>query len=120
MDRSPKIKMRVNGDEGSTCISCKAIWKNTAEMYDVKLGSEVITLCKACVDELFRKTLRAQTIYNSRLKSQKDLKRAANEHLAKNGKIGNKPSTVLNEIKGEQNGEQRDDNGRVKKGKRST
>lgn len=96
------IKMRINKDKESTCFACGREWKNTAEMYDLAIGfkkTRILPLCKTCVNELFIKTLRAERNYDSRVKSQSDLRRADNENLLNHGVLGNNPSTVLNGIK---------------------
>ena len=77
------IKMRVNTNNESTCDECSCMWKNTAEMYDLMLCGERFTLCKECIETLFNKTLKASCLYNGRLKSQDDLKRAERARLRK-------------------------------------
>lgn len=74
------IKMRVNKDKESKCFVCKTIWQNTQEMYDLRFESKLdetrtLTLCKTCVDELFNKTLKANCLYNGRVKSKEDMER---------------------------------------------
>lgn len=69
------IKMRVNQDRGSKCFNCGCEWKNTPEMYDLKIGytkERTLPLCKNCIDVLFQKTLRASNIYNAKLKTKED------------------------------------------------
>ena len=93
------MKMRVNKDKTSECFACGREWKNTSEMYDLAIGHKklrILPLCRKCMNELFQKTLKAERIYDSRIKSQSDIKRADNERLLDNGKIGGNPSTVLN------------------------
>lgn len=77
------IKMRVNTNQESTCDECSCPWKNTAEMYDLMLCGTKFTLCKECIETLFNKTLKASCLYNSRLKSQEDLRRAERASLRK-------------------------------------
>ena len=74
------IKMRVKKEKESECFVCKTIWLNTKEMYDLRFESNLdetrtLTLCKSCVDELFNKTLRANCLYNNRIKSKEDMER---------------------------------------------
>lgn len=69
------IKMRVNKNPDAECDECSTIYKNTAEMYDLVIADTQFTLCKKCNDTLFQKTLRANCLYNSRLKSSEDMKR---------------------------------------------
>ena len=69
------IKMRVNNQVDSRCDDCKTVYKNTPEMYDLMISDVKFTLCKDCIDTLFQKTLKADCLYNSRLKSSEDMKR---------------------------------------------
>ena len=90
------IKIRINHNQDSRCSICDAEWKNTAEMYDMKIGGkEPFTLCRMCMSEIFNATLKAECMYNGRVKSQDDIKRSNNEKQAKYGTIGSKPSEVL-------------------------
>lgn len=77
-----EIKMRINNDRESHCFNCNALWKNTSEMYDLRIGYNKIRtlpLCKKCVDALCTKTLKASVIYNAKLKSKEDQKRIMRE-----------------------------------------
>lgn len=70
------IKMRVNTNTSSACDECGTKYKDTLEMYDLVLCGTQYTLCKDCVEVLFRKTLRADCMYNAKLKRPEDLKKA--------------------------------------------
>lgn len=72
------IKMRVNNNKESVCEECKTLWKNTPEMYDMLIVDNKVTLCKKCFEELFRKSLKISCMYNSRIKSNEDLRRVIN------------------------------------------
>lgn len=102
MENKSTIKMRVNKDKESNCFSCGVNWKNTAEMYDLAIGykkTRILPLCRNCVNELFVKSLKAERMYDSKIKSQQDLRRAENEALTKHGKVGSNPSKALNSVK---------------------
>ena len=71
------IKMRVNTSKSSICNECGTKYKDTLEMYDLVLCGQQFTLCKDCVEVLFHKTLKADCMYNAKLKSQEELKKAA-------------------------------------------
>lgn len=79
------IKMRVNTNRASVCGECGCGWKDTGEMYDLVLCNVKHTLCKEHLDVVFQKTLKASCLYNSKLKSQEDLRRAERAKLRKRG-----------------------------------
>lgn len=68
-----RIKMRVSKND-YFCSSCNAKRKESLEMFDVCIGNTLFTLCDECMDELFRKTLKASCIVNGKLKSADDMK----------------------------------------------
>lgn len=69
------IKMRVNANKSSICNECGTKHKDALEMYDLVLCGRQFTLCKDCVEVLFQKTLRADCMYNAKLKRPEDMKR---------------------------------------------
>lgn len=69
------IKMRVNNAADSECNECGCVYNDTEEMYDLALCDVQFTLCKKCIDTLFSKTLKANCMYNGKLKRSEDLKR---------------------------------------------
>lgn len=77
------IKMRVNNDKESSCEECKVLYKNTPEMYDMVLAGQKFTLCKECIETLLNKTLKASCMYNGKVKSQEDLRRAERARVRK-------------------------------------
>ena len=72
MKTKKRIKMRVSKNDCS-CSSCGAKRKQSLEMFDVCIGNMIFTLCDECIDELFRKTLKASCIVNGKLKSKEDI-----------------------------------------------
>ena len=76
--------MRVNQKELSKCQECGIRWKNTKEMYDIQICDSKFTLCFDCIDKIFHKVLKADCMYNSKVKSQEDLERVRNYNAIKN------------------------------------
>lgn len=74
------VKMRVNQKQSSKCQGCGNRWKNVKEMYDLQICDTKFTLCSNCTDKIFHKLLRAECMYNSRLKSQEDMERVRNNN----------------------------------------
>lgn len=72
------IKMRINNDKNSICQNCGEKWKNVLEMYDIMIFDERHIICKSCNQELFTKILKADCLYNSKLKSSEDVARKRN------------------------------------------
>lgn len=70
-----EIKMRVNYDSECTCSQCGMKYKNTKEMYDIRLFGEINQICFDCVEKLFQKLLRAETTYQAKLKTKEDMAR---------------------------------------------
>lgn len=75
---SKNIKMRINKNKESECEFCGEKWKNTPEMYDIMLINDCYTICKACSNELQMKLLKADCLFNGKLKSNEDLARIRN------------------------------------------
>ena len=69
------IKMRVNKHKNSVCNFCGEKWEDVPEMYDMMLCDNIFTICKTCMQELHLKILKADCLYNSKLKSNEDLAR---------------------------------------------
>lgn len=72
------MKMRVNNHKESTCDFCGEKWKNTPEMYDMMMVDNIYTICKACTQQIFLKILKADCLYNGKLKSSEDIARKRN------------------------------------------
>lgn len=81
---SNNIRMRVNYDSECVCSECGMKYKNTKEMYDMKIFGEVHHICYDCLEALFLKTLRAQTTYQAKLKTKEDMARIKRNELIKN------------------------------------
>ncbi len=67
------IQMRNNKDLNSVCCECGQARKDVLDMFDIKIGDVVLTICDACNEALFTKTLKAECYKNGRVKSQHDL-----------------------------------------------
>lgn len=80
----PKIKMRVNNNDESFCLCCGTRYKYTKEMYDLSICGTEFTLCFDCVEILFKKLLRANTMYNGKVKTPLDIQRIKRYDLLKN------------------------------------
>lgn len=80
------IKMRINKNKESICFNCHCIWKNTPEMYDLSIGFDkqrILPLCQNCLNEIFKKSLKASCNYNARIKSKEDMQRIMNYNKSK-------------------------------------
>ena len=42
-------------------------------MFDICIGNTIFTLCDECIDELFRKTLKANCMVQGKVKSKEDM-----------------------------------------------
>lgn len=78
------IKMRVNKDKNVICEECGTKYFDTLEMYDIKLVTEVSTVCYDCAGTLFQKLLKANCMYNGRIKDKEDQKRHDRYYTIKN------------------------------------
>lgn len=78
-----KIKMRVNHNENSTCDLCQTKWKFTSEMYDLCINKNIFTICMDCSNDLLMKLLKADCLFNGKVKSAEDLKRIRRHHELK-------------------------------------
>lgn len=84
------MKMRVNNHKESICDFCNEKWKNVPEMYDMMLLDNVYTICKQCTQEIFLKILKADCLYNSKLKSNEDIARRRRFEERHDHIVGNK------------------------------
>lgn len=73
--KNQNIKMRINNHKDSKCDFCDEQWKNVPEMYDMMLCDNIFTVCKKCTQEMFLKILKADCLYDGKLKSDEDLAR---------------------------------------------
>ena len=67
------IKMRNNSKSDSVCCECGETRNQVLDMFDVCIGGTIFTICDACNEQLFRKTLRADCYKNGRVKSQREI-----------------------------------------------
>lgn len=67
------IKMRNNKDANSVCCECGEPRKEVLDMFDLCVGGTIVTICDACNEKLFYKTLNAECYKNGRVKSQHDI-----------------------------------------------
>lgn len=67
------IKMRNNSKLDAVCCECKATKKEVLDMFDLCIGGNIFTICDACNEALFYKTLKAECYKNGRVKSQHDI-----------------------------------------------
>ena len=73
------IKMRENHDKSSVCQECGAKYQNTRQIIDILFINQKYTLCYKCYDMLFKKLLRMQCDYQSKVKSKEDIERKNRE-----------------------------------------
>jgi hypothetical protein len=65
--------MRNNSKADSVCCECGQTKKQVLDMFDVCVGGNIFTICDACNETLFYKTLRAECYKNGRVKSKEDM-----------------------------------------------
>lgn len=76
------VRMRkVKESEHKKCICCGKKQSETAQMYEINVGSITFPICRICNEELFHKTLSASCEFNSRMKSQKEITLINKENL---------------------------------------
>ena len=78
------IKMRNNTDADAVCCECGENQKQVLNMFDLCIGGNIFTICDACNEKIFTKTLRAECFKNGRVKSQHDIQ-IINERKRKQG-----------------------------------
>lgn len=69
------IKMRINKDKETRCMNCNEKYENVEEMYDIKIENLMFNLCRSCSNTLSKKLLKADCLYNGRIKSKEDMSR---------------------------------------------
>lgn len=67
------IKMRNNTKPEAICCECGEGQKDVLNMFDLCIGGNIFTICDACNEKLFSKSLSAECMKNGRAKSQKDM-----------------------------------------------
>ena len=68
------IRMRNNRKLDSVCCECGDKRIDTLEMFDLCIGGNIFTICDACNEKLFMKTLSAECQKNHRVKDAHDMK----------------------------------------------
>ncbi|MBR6605156.1 MAG: hypothetical protein IKK92_04705 [Prevotella sp.] len=66
--------MRNNKDPNSVCDSCGDERKNTLEMFDLCIGTTIVTICDVCNEQILKKTLAGECNKNARIKTPQDMK----------------------------------------------
>lgn len=82
--KKENFKMRILDKEETTCEFCNQEWKNVEEMYNLKIGDEIYTICRGCVQQLFQKLLTADCRYMGKIKSKEDIQRSIRYNERKN------------------------------------
>lgn len=70
---NPKIQMRHAKHDGAVCCSCGTDMDKALEMYDIKIGPTVLTICDVCNEALLDKVLSAHVAKNGKVKSDRDM-----------------------------------------------
>lgn len=83
------IKMGHEKDKYARCDSCFNTINKSKEMYKIGIGEETrlncIVLCDACANNLMLKIIRAQSLFNGRVKSHDEIKKINAIDKARNG-----------------------------------
>lgn len=69
----PKIQMRHAKHNDAVCCSCGTDMDKALEMYDIKIGPTVLTICDVCNALLLDKSLSAHVQLNGRTKDARDM-----------------------------------------------
>lgn len=69
------IKMRVSKNADVVCASCGATIDRSVDIFDIKIGSEIVTLCDDCMSILMTKALNATCYTNGRVKQPNEIKK---------------------------------------------
>lgn len=77
------IKMKVNNKLEAKCCNCGRGQKQSVDMFDVMVGKQRFTICDACNDLLFTKTLNASCYRDHRVKGDKDISVAQDRRSAR-------------------------------------
>lgn len=65
--------MRNNPSKESVCSECGQNRKQVLDMFDLHIAGQTFTICDACNEALFSKTLKAECYKNGRVKSKEDM-----------------------------------------------
>ena len=81
--KKPKIGMRVSKNH-EVCNSCGRKKDEVLELFDIKIGDQVVCVCDECNKELLSKTLKANVMIDGRVRTKRDtqiINRRKNEKL---------------------------------------
>ena len=67
------IRMRNSKDPDSVCCECGDHRKDVLDMFDIRIGGNIITICDVCNEILLHKTLCAECAKNARIKMPHDM-----------------------------------------------
>lgn len=67
------IKMRNNTNKDTVCCECGDKQNEVLNMFDLCIGGTIFTICDACNEKLFYKTLNAECYKNGRVKEPRDI-----------------------------------------------
>lgn len=68
------IKMRNNKDLDTVCCECGDHRSEVLDMFDLRIGGYIFTICDQCNEEILHKTLKAECAKNARVKTQEDMR----------------------------------------------
>lgn len=77
------IKMRVSKRPDAKCLSCGASISQSVDLFDVKIGESIITVCDDCMNALMTKSLSAVCYTNGRIKQPSEIKKINNRSRRK-------------------------------------
>ena len=101
------IKMRNNKDTESVCCECGDKRKDVLDMFDIRIGGNIFTICDRCNADLLHKTLCAECAKNGRVKTPEDmrvLRKRANGSYIKDYRADWELRKAEKELKGGNNG----------------
>lgn len=67
------IGMRKSTGKYISCVNCKKKEDEVIQLFDLKIDSMTFTICDECNEKLFKSTLNASCLVNSKLKTKRDL-----------------------------------------------
>lgn len=67
------IKMRNNTNRDAVCCECGQKQDEVLNMFDMRIGGTIFTICDVCNKSILYKALNAECYKNGRVKSQYDL-----------------------------------------------
>lgn len=67
------IGMRKAKDPDAKCCECGKGIEDSLEMFDLRIGKNIICICDLCNDKILTKTLKASCSINSKVKQKRDM-----------------------------------------------